>query len=139
MSYIRFVGRPKRCEVFNGKAKDTHHINSVGIRFDNKAFRTGQSVPASYDWIDSVRQKKKLPGTSAIGIGDGLEQRDDGTILVDSPNHANLLTPSDIKRIAQRYRYPWSHAYVIAGDDYGYGEDDKEVIIRDARVIYQLW
>jgi len=117
-------------DVIKGK-----RITAVGIRYDNREFKTGAKVPRSNVWIDNVRTAKKLPGTSAVGLGQGIDE--DG--LIDTPHDwVPLAQVEMIARGANRYGW-FTHAYVIAGEDAGYGEDDKEVLIRDAVVIARLW
>ena len=101
-------------------------IRSFGIRTDSRAYAVGDELPNSYDWnIEEIEgiDRKPLPGTCATGFGylwfDG-EQDDIDTVR---------------KALTINARYEGKHRYLIGGLDDYYGEDEAEVIIRNAEVI----
>jgi len=120
-------------------------INVVGIRYDGREFGVGAKVPRSHDWVDGVRTNRPLPGTCALNLGSGIDTDDEtGEMQIDAPNE--WLTMEEVMVIARKEDYGFGHAYLIAGEDCGAGEDSvisgdrhNEVIIADARVIVKLW
>lgn len=117
-------------EILRGK-----RITAIGIRYDARDFKIGAKVPRSYDWIDNARTPKRLPGTSSIFLGQGID--DEG--VIDTPDDWVHITDPRIMRAAKANDYRFGHAYIIAGEDRGAGEDSHEVLIGDAVVIARLW
>lgn len=94
---------------------------------DTHEYHVGEYVPDSYDWdFDqdcSTRETdgRTLPGASAIRIGD--DWMEDAQEAVET---AMQLSKN----------YVGHTVLVIAGESYQYGDDDNEVIIRDAKCIW---
>lgn len=109
-------------------------INAVGIRYDNRLFAMGDTIPSSYEWRDNVCTGVALAGTCAISVGYRID--DDG--LIDAPD--DWLTIDQVRDIArEKNAYPYKYAYLIEGHDEGWGDDEGEIIISDARVVARLW
>lgn len=126
--------KPKKvktlAEILRGK-----RITAIGIRYDARDFMIGAKVPRSYDWADNIRTTKRLPGTSSILLGQGID--DEG--VIDTPDDWVHITDPRIMRVARGNNYGFAHAYIIAGEDRGAGEDSHEILIGDAVVIARLW
>jgi hypothetical protein len=110
-------------------------VNAIGIRYDNREFKVGAKVPRSNVWIDNERTPQKLPGTSSIGLGQGIDEEG----VIDTPDDWIPIDDPRIMEKARKHDYRFGHAYLIAGEDKGYGEDSQEQIIGDAVVIKKLW
>lgn len=99
-----------------------------GIRGDDVKFEVGEELEPSYDWNHEydIPSTEKLSGTCSTGIDylwyDG-EQEDLDTIE---------------KAIKLNETYPYNYRTVIAGESAEYGEDEGELIISGAKVIYVI-
>ena len=85
---------------------DKHEHVARGIRMDDKLFVLGETVPNSRIWVDGEPTDQYLDGVSVIGY----------PITTDG-------------------LYVYDHAYLVEGDAREFGEDDGELILRNARVI----
>lgn len=100
-----------------------------GIRGDNVKFEIGTYLDNSYDWDyeNDCQSEEKLSGTCSTGIGylwyDG-EQED-----LDTIEKAIKLNETT---------YAYNYRTVIAGESAEYGEDEDELIISGAKVIYVI-
>lgn len=111
------------------------YVNAIGVRYDDRIFEIGDAIPVSREWIDNVCTDTELDGTCAIWLGYGIDEEG----LIDAPD--DWLTVDRVKELAAAKKdlYPYEHAYLIAGHDEGWGDDDGEIIISDATVIARLW
>lgn len=98
-----------------------------GVRTDSKEYTVGDWCDISLDTCDD-EVLGDLSGTSATGFGylyfDGEEE--------------------DIEEVKKALDFNWDfyktkcdakYQYVIGGDEYDYGDDDHEIIIKNAKVI----
>jgi hypothetical protein len=95
----------------------------IGLRVLATPIAAGDLLDVSHRWTDGEMTPDELDGTSAIGLRRGS--------MMDCP--VDATTADRALRISAKY--PGAAIAVIAGTDCGSGEDVREVIIRDARVI----
>ena len=93
----------------------------IGIRLDDEAYEVGDILPASRVWDDGEPTEDVLDGTSTVGLY--WEKQ--------------LLTRQAANKLAALY--PYQHAYLVVGTNGENGEDDGEVVIRNAKVVKQLY
>lgn len=90
----------------NGRAEENDlGIEIVGIRFDEEDYKVGESMMESRIWIDGEPTEDYLDGTSALEV--------------------NYTTDAVYS----------GRCYLIGGIMGGYGEDENEIIIRNAIVV----
>lgn len=82
----------------------------LAIRVDSGAQMVGESLPASRVWVDGDQTDDELPGTCGFNV------------------HQMPASYLDTKYIGTR-------VILMTGDFWEYGEDDGEIIIRDAKVL----
>ncbi len=105
------------------------YIENIGVRFDDREFSIGEYVPNSYNQHDDVPQdeQEELDGTCAISI-------DNGSYFDDGIEFINFAE----KRLNSACSYPGYYAYIIKGDGSNYGEDESEIIIKNAVVMAKV-
>lgn len=109
--------------------KDMENGNCAiyGVRTDSKEYEVGDWCEKSLDTYDN-EDHGELSGTSATGFGflyfDGEQE--------------------DIEEVKKSLDFNWNYyntkngakyQYIIGGDEYEYGDDDHEIIIKNAKVI----
>lgn len=98
-----------------------------GVRTDSKKYVAGDQCDISLDTCDN-EVLGELDGTSATGFGflyfDG-EQED-----IDEVKKA-----LDFNWDFYKEKYDAKYQYIIGGDEYDYGQDEHEIIIKNAKVI----
>lgn len=109
------------------KANENTNIRCFGIRGDDIDVKVGQKLEASFDWDYEYDRpaESKLNGTCAVSIGylwfDGEED--------------------DINAVKAAYdylisEYGYKNISVIGGYESENGADEKEIVIKNAEVIY---
>ncbi len=84
----------------------------IGIRIQEDAFAEGDVLDNSFVWIDGECTDEELNGTCAINLYDA--------------------------KLALENGYYGEHVAVVAGDSREWGQDEGEIIIKDAVVIEVL-
>lgn len=102
---------------------------NMGIRFTDEKLDMGADVANSYDWgaeeaEDWDGEYVELDGACAVLFGGGF-----------SFENVEELKAEAIKVLEKVGSYPYDYAYLVAGTSYSHGEDDHEIIIRNAEVI----
>lgn len=101
-------------------------FNYFGVRSENRDLEDGYALEPSHDWIDGEMCDELLNGSCATGIGylwfDG-EQEDISAIQ------------EAIKKNGRKYG---DYMYIIGGDNCEGGNDDGEIIIKDAVIIAKI-
>ncbi len=105
----------------------SNNIRCYGIRGDDIDITIGQKLDASFDWDYEYDRPStnKLNGTCAVNIGYLWFDGEDDDINLVKAAYDYLVSEYGYKNIS-----------VIAGTDFEYGADEKEVIIKNAEVIY---
>nr|DAI19553.1 MAG TPA: hypothetical protein [Caudoviricetes sp.] len=98
-----------------------------GIRTDSREFAVGDEMPCSLRWDDCCPTEEELDGTCATNI-----YWDDWTAIEDEIDDIAEGVERALKIQLEHYGNP---KYIIAGEDFDYGEDNDEVIIKNAVVI----
>ncbi len=86
-----------------------------------KEYAVGEYLPNSYDWDDGVKTDEMLDGTSGVQVGHYYGGK--------------YLNVDQAINIAKQYGSP-EHWIIIAGNDAHYGDDEEEIILRDARRVF---
>lgn len=92
----------------------------IGIRLDDEAYEEGDILPVSRVWDNGEPTEDVLDGTSVIGL---YWHR-----MLRSRKAAEALVAL----------YPYRHAYLVIGMFGENGEDEGELIIRNAKVVKRL-
>lgn len=97
-----------------------------GIRTDARSFSIGDKITASEDMSIYAEDGTMLDGTCATGFD---------YLYFDGENE-------DIEAVAKALEinsaYAGEHQYLIGGYDANYGDDEAEVIIKNAEVIMTI-
>jgi len=107
----------------------------VGLRFENRQLDIGDTLDASRDNPDRD-DERDFPAYDSAEY-EALDELD-GTSAWDlTYNHhwdtmESLLNDDAIKGM------DFKHAYIVAGEDQGYGPDPAEILIGDCEVIMQI-
>lgn len=109
------------------KQMENGRCAAYGVRTDSKEYNVGDWCDISLDTCDD-EVFGELGGTSATGFGflyfDGEQE--------------------DIDEVKKSIEFNWNYyrtkrgaeyQYIIGGDEYYYGDDDHEIIIKNAKVI----
>ena len=114
--------------IIEAKEKGLTHF---GIRGEDRKLAVGAKLDNSFDWDfeNDCPSTEKLNGTCATGF--------DYLWLIDEDDADDLET---IKKALEHHKahYSYSYTYIIAGVDSEYGDDENEVIIGGAEVIFVL-
>lgn len=116
-------------EIKNLIEQKADEYEFFGIRMDNREFRVGDSIPVSHQLYQDDPEDG-TPYNEELGMWDAGELR--GTCcfgVIDDKN--------DIEKaleLSKAYCY-YDHMYLIAGKYADGGNDKKELIIEDAKVI----
>lgn len=102
-------------EIMKVMEENKGQFSVFGIRGDDIDMKIGEYFQFSHDMVyeDYYGEEKLLDGSCAIGIEDPDED--------DIQNALDHITKT----------YLYKHLYVVAGDDYDYGNDDGEFIINN--------
>lgn len=111
----------KFIDVDEKRALKSPHI---GIRFADEEYKMGDDVENSHNWVDGNWTEEELNGASAVNVAEAWSYDD-----------LNELKETAIERLNEAARYPYDHAYLVAGTSNDYGEDVNESVIRNAEVI----
>ena len=100
------------------KALDMINIDGIGnciaVRWDEKEFNAGDTIPNSFEWIDD-EQGDELDGTCAICITDDYELDLDNLPTLNGTYQGNL--------------------YIVVGNLESWGTDPHEVILSNCQVV----
>ena len=108
-------------DVDEKRALQSPHI---GIRFSDEEYKIGDDVENSHNWVDGDWTDEELDGASTVNVAEPW-----------SYDSLDELKETAIKRLNKAGRYPYDHAYLVAGTSSDYGEDTNESIIRNAEVV----
>lgn len=102
-------------------------LRFFGLKSCDEEYSIGDSLPASFDlsfYIENYTGKNpELPGTCATGFGYlWLDDEEEDTITINNA-------------IEIQQDYKAKYQYLIAGENYEYGEDKDEIIIESAVVV----
>lgn len=116
-----------REKVLNALIENGYKYRCYGLRTDDRELSVGDKVGNSHDLYDNYDPEydhygEELDGTSATGFGYLWYDEDD------------MEEVEKALKIQEHY-YRGAHQYLIAGDDDEYGDDEAEIIIRDAVVV----
>lgn len=102
--------------------------NYYGIRACDELYDIGAQLPCSYDqyWQVPYYEQAKLDGTCATGFG---------YLWFDGEKEDIVLVK---KALEINSKYRGKYRYLIAGNDADYGDDDGELIIKNAVVVAVL-
>lgn len=92
--------------------KDECEYEYIGIRIQENEFTEGEILDNSFVWVDGECTDEELDGTCAINLDDA--------------------------KLALENGYYGEHVAIVAGDHREWGQDEGEVIIREATVIEVL-
>lgn len=96
-------------------------VTYFGLRVeDGRTFAVGEFLPNSRVWDDGEPTDDEVDGTCAIDLG-------------DEPSIDDIVTA-----IEQAQSYNGSTLVLIAGKYRGYGQDDGEAVIKQARCL-AIW
>ena len=90
----------------------------IGVRTQEAAFKLGETDHVSSVWVDGEETSEELDGICCTKL--------------DSPA---IVAHCDEGMSSQYGTYYGCHIAIIAGNEASYGEDEGELIIRDATVI----
>lgn len=111
----------KLTEIVNNIDNGETHKNKYcyyGIRYHyNKKLEIGEMCDDSNIWLDGEATKDEWDGTCALDI----------MSMVDAE-----YTIDEIINSVSQYSYDEGEIIIIAGDSMEHGNDDNEIIIRDA-------
>lgn len=99
------------------RARYVHGLTTFGLRIDDRKLPTGPAKP-SRSWVDGVRTRRVLTGTSTIGIGRSATAKD-VTIALER------LAP---------YRHIGDVVSLIGGESSFPGDDPHELLIEGRRL-----
>lgn len=102
-------------------AQHAEEYDTIALRVDDRNYQVGEIMLPSRVWEDGSPTDQTLPGTSGIRVKAGGELAD--------PAEALSLLLRDYGRVCGRY------LYLIGGHYYEWGEDELEVIVKDAEVL----
>ena len=108
-------------DVDEKRALQSPHI---GIRFSDEEYKIGDDVENSHNWVDGDWTDEELDGASTVNVAEPW-----------SYDSLDELKETAIKHLNKAGRYPYDHAYLVAGTSSDYGEDTNESIIRNAEVV----
>ena len=107
-------------------AENSNNYRVFGVRSDDRILNVGDALGNSHEWDeenDTYFEDQYLNGICATGFGylwlDGEQE--------DQEELEKILNIND--------QYTGEHQYLIAGDESEYGNDESEVIIRNAVVL----
>ena len=89
----------------------------------------GSVMDASHTWIDGEYTDEELNGTCALLIAKFIDTDSEQTIINNIKECNNLL---------DQYMWGGRKVGLLIGNGMEYGEDEQEVVIRNARCIY-VW
>lgn len=94
-----------------------------GLRNDDREFCVGDSIPNSYNWYDGEMSDEELDGVCATHI------------VIANSREKQLKNIARALRINKAYYN--EHLYLMRcdGDNSHVGEDEQEIIMRDAEVV----
>ena len=108
----------------------------TGVRFDDRDFKIGDTVPCSYDWTKTENlpredwESARYDGTCAIRVDVRWDDEDEVA--------EHLL---DQLRQSDAGGYYYVHAYLVTGtgeDDDAVPNDDGEVVLTDMMVVGEI-
>lgn len=111
----------------------------LGVRTIDDNYNVGDEVAYSYDWLASEdddacedEQPVMLDGACAIHIPTNQ-------YYADSDEQVEEALKVALEIIERAYNtYEGSHAYLITGNGYNWGDDKDEIVVRDAVVLAKL-
>ena len=100
------------------------HLSDIygDVKDDRTIYQVGDTLPASYVWVDGDNTDEQLDGTSGLWVRSG----------------ADLASALEIARKVYSAGSPKAQVLLISGYEGHDGEDDGEVIIKDAQVVAVL-
>ena len=113
-------------EMIKYKSSHEHERTFYGIRTDYNFYNEGDRVRNSYDCYWDNEEDTMLDGTCATGCFPTWYDEDD---LDDIETAIN---------IHKKNGYEGKYIYLICGNDYDYGDDEGEVILKNAVVVSVL-
>ena len=125
----------KAIKSYSYSEKVADRLFCFGVRGDDRDVKVGDYLDTSYGWDyeNDIQSEEKLNGTCAINLSDlNLCATDD--LEQDQ---------EDIEKIEQALdffenTYNYEHISIIGGKSCEGGEDENEVIIEDAQVLYVI-
>lgn len=120
-------------EITEAITKNYNNYNVFGIRSCDDDLNVGDELANSYDQRDDVYDDHiELNGTCATSFG-SMWLSDD-VDYYDEHDYKCIERALEIQRGYDCYK----HQYIIAGDSSEYGDDEDEIIIRNAVVIAKI-
>lgn len=116
-------------EIKNLIEQNADEYEFFGIRMDDREFRVGDSVPVSHQLYQDDPEDG-TPYNEELGMWDAGELH--GTCSIGVNDDENDI--ENALELSKGFSY-YDHMYLIAGKYAEGGNDEKELIIEDAKVI----